>query len=196
MLFSSTRGYPKQKSYKGVYLIKEEQYQVKAPNPFPQDIYQQLINRDQKELFIKGKRILETNKDYINWLGNHPSATDIYAFKFLSYDTLADTGKKYSPLDEGLTDATNISCNFNYIETTINLTKKTFMEAMKKEHYRDHECWINTITDFYGDTLMNNKKRNVLTRDKLLAILNKTEKTVNLGISVKDVTFFQQYRLS
>ena len=70
------------------------------------------------------------------------------------------------------------------------------MEAMKKEHYRDQECWINTITDFYGDTLMNDKKnRNVLTREKLLAILNKTEETVKLGISVKDVTIFQQYRL-
>ena len=98
LLFSSNRGYPKQKSYKGVYQIKEEQYQVKAPNPFPQDIYQQLIKRDQRELFIKGKRILETNKDYLHWRGMHPSATDIYAFKFLSYDTLADTGKKYSPL--------------------------------------------------------------------------------------------------
>ena len=42
-----------------------------------------------------------------------------------------------------------------------------------------------------------NKKRNVLTRDKLLAILNKTEETVKLGISVKDVLpFFLQYRLS
>ena len=110
---------------------------------------------------------------------------------------LNDTGKKYSPLDEGLTDATNVSCNFNYIETKLNLDKKTFMEAMKKEHYIDNECWINTITDFYGGTLMNDKKkRNVLTRDKLLAILNKTEATVKLGISVKDVLpFFQQYRL-
>ena len=42
-----------------------------------------------------------------------------------------------------------------------------------------------------------NKKRNVLTRGKLLAILNKTEETVKLGISVKDVLpFFLQYRLS
>ena len=107
-----------------------------------------------------------TNGDYHDWIGLHLSDADIYAFKFLSYETLNDTGKKYSPLDEGLTDATNISCNFNYIETTINLTKKTFMEAMKKEHYRDQECWINTITDLYGDTLMNDKKRNVLTRGK------------------------------
>ncbi len=57
--------------------------------------------------------------------------------------------KKYSPLDEGLTDATNISCNFNYIETNPNLDKKTFMEAIKKEQYRHHECWINSITDFF-----------------------------------------------
>ena len=159
LLFSSTRAHPKQKPYKGVYLIMEAQYEVKAPNPFPQDIYKQLIKREQKTEFIKGKRILETNKDYTEWLHAHPSATDIYAFKFLSYESLNDTGKKYSPLDEGLTDATNISCNFNYIETNINLTKKTFMEAITKEHYRDHECWINTITDFYGDTLMNDKKK-------------------------------------
>ena len=66
----------------------EAQYEVKAPSPFPQDKYKQLIKREQKTEFIKGKRILETNKDYLQWLGNHPSAKDIYAFKFLSYETL------------------------------------------------------------------------------------------------------------
>ena len=41
------------------------------------------------------------------------------------------------------------------------------------------------------------KKRNVLTREKLLPILNKTEATVKLGISVKDVLpSFQQFRLA
>ena len=49
LLFSANRGYPKQKSYKGVYLIKEAQYEVKAPNPFPQDIYKILIKRDQRD---------------------------------------------------------------------------------------------------------------------------------------------------
>ena len=48
LLFSDAPAHSKQKPYKGVYLIKEEQYQVKAPNPFPQDIYQQQIKRDQK----------------------------------------------------------------------------------------------------------------------------------------------------
>ena len=38
LLFSSAPAHPKQKSYKGAYLIMEAQYEVKAPNPFPQDI--------------------------------------------------------------------------------------------------------------------------------------------------------------
>ena len=158
MLFGSTRAHPKQKPYKGVYRIKEAQYEVKAPNPFPQDIYKVLIKEDGKPTeYKKGFNILYTNKDFKELITKQPGY--IHAFKFLSYDTLNDTGKAYSPLDEGLTDATNISCSCNYIETNINLTKKTFMEAMKKEHYRDQECWINTITDFYGDTIMNNKKK-------------------------------------
>ena len=49
LLFGSTRAHPKQKPYKGVYLIKEWHLEVKAPNPFPQDIYQQLIKRDKQK---------------------------------------------------------------------------------------------------------------------------------------------------
>ena len=41
-----------------------------------------------------------------------------------------------------------------------------------------------------------NRKRNVLTRQKLLTILDKTEETVKLGISIKYVLpFFKQYKL-
>ena len=35
----------KQKPYKGVYLMKEAQYEVKAPNPFPQDLYKVLVKK-------------------------------------------------------------------------------------------------------------------------------------------------------
>ena len=71
------------------------------------------------------------------------------------------------------------------------------MESIKQEKYTQNECWINSITDFYGDTPMNiNRKRNILTRQKLLTIRNKTEETVKLGISLKDVLpFFKQYKL-
>ena len=41
-----------------------------------------------------------------------------------------------------------------------------------------------------------NSKRNILTRDKLLAILNTTEETVKLGISITDVLpVFKPYKL-
>ena len=64
LLFGSTRAHPKQKPYKGVYLIKEWQLEVKAPNPFPQDIYKQLVKYDQRTEFRKGKIILDTNSDF------------------------------------------------------------------------------------------------------------------------------------
>ena len=198
LLYSANPANPQQKPYKGVYLMDKQHIDVRAPNPFPQDIYKVLVKQDQqKKEFKKGINIFMTDENFKQWMNNHVS-DGVVAFKIISYETLGDSGKKYNPLDEGLTDATNVSCNFNYIETKINLDKKTFLEAIKNERYKDNECWINTITDYYGDTLMNtNKKRNVLTRDKLLAILNKTEETVKLGISVKDVLpFFLQYRLS
>ena len=136
-----------------------------------------------------------TDKHFKRWIDNKVS-DGVVAFKILSYETLGDTGKEYNPLDEDLMDASNVSCNFNYIETLLNLDSKTFMASIKKENYKQNECWINSITDFLGDTLMNtNKKRNVLTRDKLLAILNKTEDTVKLGISVKKRCFTLLYAL-
>ena len=190
--------FAKQKPYKGVYLIGNgpKQIEVKAPKPFPQDIYKELIKNTQKREFKKGMNIFMTNKDFKETWQHKPGY--IVAFKILSYETIGDTDKEYNPLDADLMDASNVSCNFNYIETNLDLDKKTFMESIKNKKYRDSECWINSITDFYGETLINtDRKRNVLTRAKLLTILNKTEETVKLGISVKDVLpFFQQYKLN
>jgi hypothetical protein len=184
--------------YKGVYLIGTgpKQIEVKAPKPFPQYIYKELIKNTQTRQFKKGMNIFMTNKDFKETWQHKPGY--IVAFKIVSYETIGDTDKEYNPLDADLMDASNVSCNFNYMETNVDLDKKTFMESIKNKKYRDSECWINSITDFYGETLMNtDRKRNVLTRAKLLTILNKTEGTVKLGISVNDVLpFFQQYKLN
>ena len=91
LLFNTTPAHPKQKPYKGVYLIKEAQYEVKAPNPFPQDIYKVLIKEDRKpKEYKKGWNILLTNKDFKELITKQPGY--IHAFKFLSYETLNDTG--------------------------------------------------------------------------------------------------------
>jgi hypothetical protein len=169
LLFSPAPLHEKHKPYKGVYLIGTgpKQIEVKAPKPFPQDIYRELIKNTQKREFKKGMNIFMTNKDFKETWQHKPGY--IVAFKILSYETIGDTDKEYNPLDADLMDASNVSCNFNYIETNLDLDKKTFMESIKNKKYRDSECWINSITDFYGETLMNtDRKRNVLTRAKLL----------------------------
>ncbi len=81
--------------------------------------------------FYKGLNILLTHKDFHGTHKNKPGY--ITAFKIFSYHTLNDPlgGKKYNPLDEGLLDASNVSGNFNYFETKMNLEKKTFLEAIK-----------------------------------------------------------------
>ena len=160
LLFGDAPAHPKQKPYKGVYLMMERQYDIRAQNPFPQDLYKQLIKNNtlQKREFNRCYNILLTSEVFKEMMQNKPKSY-ITAIKFISVDTLEDGGREYNPLDEGLMDATNISCNFKYIETKINLEEKTFFEAIKNKTYKDNECWINSITDFYGDTLMNNKER-------------------------------------
>ena len=86
-----------------------------------------------------------TNKDFKEKWDRKPGY--IVAFKVLSAEELGDTGKEYDPLDEDLMDASNVSCNFNYMETLINLDSKTFMESIRNNKYRESECWINSITD-------------------------------------------------
>ena len=197
LLFSDKREHSYIKAYKGVYLLKEAQYEVRAPKPFPEELIRILIKKDeQPKLFKKAFNILMTDKNFAKLIQNKPGY--VIAVKFLSYDSLEDKDEKYDPLDEGLMDADNVSCNFRYIHTAIRLDSKTFMDSISNERYTKNECWINSITDFYGDTLMSaNRKRNVLTRQKLLTILNKTEETVKQGISVKEVLpFFKEYKLN
>jgi hypothetical protein len=158
--YSYEQQFNKQRPHKGMYFISQNHFEVKAPNPFPPDLHQQLVKKSQK-IFNYGVQILSTDKEFVEWMASHVSLNAMEGFKIRSIDILEDSGKKYSPLDEGLTDATHISCNYNYIETKLNLDKKTFLEAIKNEKYIESECWINSITDFYGDTLMSNKKRNV-----------------------------------
>jgi len=55
------------------------------------------------------------NKDFREKWERKPGY--IVAFKVLSAEELGDTGKEYDPLDEDLMDASNVSCNFNYMET-------------------------------------------------------------------------------
>ena len=89
-----------------------------------------------------------------------------------------------------------VSINCKYVHTTWDLSYDSFVQAIAKKNYNKNECWINSIIDFYGDTLMDEKKRSVLTRAKLLSIIGKTEENIKDGVKYKDILpFFIQYKL-
>jgi hypothetical protein len=53
------------------------------------------------------------------------------------------------------------------------------------------------LYDVYKDNLLSSdKKRNVITREKILQIIDKTEDNIKDGLSIEDVLpFFQHFRL-
>ena len=100
--------------------MAEQQNKVRAPNPFSQDKYKQMIRQEKQQAACKkGMNSLMTDKHFKHWMENKVS-DGVVASKILSYETLGDTGKEYNPLDDDLMDASNVSCNFNYIETLMN----------------------------------------------------------------------------
>jgi hypothetical protein len=73
----------------------------------------------------------------------------------------------------------------------------TFKEALGKQNYAKDECFINSIYDFYHDSVLKtDKKRNVITRANILKTIGKTEENVKDGLSIQDVLpFFEKHRL-
>ena len=70
-------------------------------------------------------------------------------------------------------DASHVSIYQRYVHTPIRMSEDTLQNAIKKGNYFENECWINAMTDFYSDTLMNSKTRNRLTREKNIEILGR-----------------------
>ena len=86
-----------------------------------------------------------------------------------------------------------------YIQTPLDPQYETFKEAIKVKHYVKNECWLNTLTDYYKDTLMGDKKRekNKLTKETILKIINKTEEDFKTqGASITDMAkVFEHFNL-
>ena len=70
-------------------------------------------------------------------------------------------------------------------------------KAMKNDKYIKNECWINSIYDCYHDTLLRtDKKRNMITRETILEVLDRTEDNIKQELTVDHVLpFFVKYKL-
>ena len=126
---------------------------------------------------------------------NYVDAIRVEQVEFLDENTL-----DFDVFNENLTKSENVSIFHRYIETEVDVEKLTLKEAIQKEHYRENECWINSLMDFYGDTLMRHKRKSIknMTRENILKTLGMTEEEfVTKGASINQmVSVFQRYQLS
>ena len=110
-----------------------------------------------------------------------------------------DGDTDFIPVDENLTETSHVSMFHRYIQTPLNPEYATVKEAIKVNHYQENQCWLNTITDYYKDTLMGEKRRekNRLTRKSMLNLLGKSEEDFKTsGASIKEmVKVFEHYRI-
>jgi hypothetical protein len=155
---------------------------------------------DTTELFHMMLEVLKTNKEMKEeldqWASTPPDA--MYLRKF-NPDTRKNKTLIYQPLTAKLQNSQEeISIYTRYITTELDTKKPTLKDAITKEDRVINECWINTLMDFYGETVLSQNKssRYRITREKLLDLLNVSEETVKNGLSVQDVLpFFEKFKL-
>ena len=204
VLYTDVQQAKGQKPWQGLYVMfpqdPHRQYQVKAPKTFPQNIVKRVVGIDKTKkeanLFRLGIKILLTDGEFEHLYDSLVSGFGIVGFKIFTVDSIDSSKSKHKPLDKNLKDSLKISMNNKYMKTEIDTSFDTFVEAIAKKNHVKNECWINTIVDVYGDSLMSSTRKERVNREKILQIINKTEETVKNGISVKDIKpFFEKYRL-
>jgi len=93
-----------------------------------------------------------------------------------------DSVQPHDQLKSKKRDGSKQSIKYSYISTPLDLSKDTFEEAIKNTHYTKDECWINTLYVFFFFTkISTNKNRNVITREIILNVLNRTEENIKEG---------------
>ena len=139
----------------------------------------------------------ETDYEVMSWHGY--IADYLHAFQSLSAVEISNDGSLYNPLEANLKDVSKLSIANKYIETTSDISKESFYEATQLgcSKHHDNECIINAFIDHYEYTIMKDNKRNLLTRDKIIMMIGKTEKCfIKEGATIKDLEpIYIKYRL-
>ena len=147
-------------------------------------------------LFRRMMMTLRTDKEFQRMTEHETFFSYIDAIRIEKIDLLESDDIDYDVFADELRDAKhNVSIYHKYIQTELNPDCLTLKEALKKNKHIENECWINTLTDHYADTLMRDKKAHNaknLTRDEILKIINKTDeefKKSGASINVMDNVF-------
>ena len=142
--------------------------------------------------------LLRNDDEFNSWLTvlesyGYPNPID--AIKITDVELENEDGEKYNIITENLRDAVNVSIYHRYVHTPIIQNADTLREAISKGNYIDNECWIDLLTDYYADTLMSEKTRKRLTRDKVIEIIGRDDFSER-GASIQEMhAVFQEYNL-
>jgi len=119
----------------------------------------------------------------------------VYSMKVKDVD---GRGTTFVPKYSKNKDTEKLAAYYRYTTTELDLDATTFKDAIANGSYQKDECFINSITDFYGDNLMRpDKKRNIVNRETILQTIGKTEETIKEGLSIEDVLpFFTKHKLT
>ena len=130
-------------------------------------------------MFRRMMMTLRTDKEFQRMTEHETFYNYIDAIRIEKIDLLESDDIDYDVFADELRDAKhNVSIYHRYIQTELNPDCLTLKEALKKNKHIENECWINTLTDHYADTLMREKKAHngkQLTREGILKIINKTD---------------------
>ena len=83
----------------------------------------------------------------------------IYLIRYLP-DARKNKKLVYKPLDTKLQNSSECVSMFSrFISTTLDVNSDTIRDAIENKTYIPNECWINTLMDFYSDTILSPKKQ-------------------------------------
>ena len=155
-----------------------------------------VLKHRENPLFKRMMLALRTDKNFREMTDNNNFYNYIDAIRIEKIDLLESDDVDFDVFADELRDAKhNVSIYHKYIQTELNPDCLTLKEALKKNDHIENECWINTLTDHYADTLMRDKKKHNaknLTRDEILKIINKTDeefKKSGASINMMDKVF-------
>ena len=133
--------------------------------------------------------ILRKDKDFDNFVKDLTQHYDnlFDAIKIQQVEKISKSGEKFDILKENLTDGLQqVSMYHRYIYTDLNSNLTTLRQAIENSTHVENQCWINSLSDFYQDTLMDYGKRNQLTREKIIEIIGRSDFYSN-GASVEEM---------
>ena len=133
--------------------------------------------------------ILRQDKDFDKFVKELMEHYDnlFEAIKIQQVEKISKSGEKFDIMKESLTDGIqHVSMYHRYIYTDLNSNLTTLRQAIENSTHIENQCWINSLSDFYRDTLMDYGKRNQLTREKIIEIIGRNDFYSN-GASIEEM---------